>query len=55
VFATFLPAWLSQLVGIRYENEQVSVSLLVGGGLILAANLVMQIWGHTRIAHAGET
>ena len=55
VFATFLPAWLSQLVGIRYENEQVSVSLLIGGGLILAANLVMQIWGHTRIAHAGET
>jgi drug/metabolite transporter (DMT)-like permease len=55
VFATFLPAWLSQLVGIRYENEPVSVSLLIGGGLILAANLVMQIWGHTRIAHAGET
>jgi drug/metabolite transporter (DMT)-like permease len=55
VFATFLPAWLSQLVGIRYENESVSVSVLLGGSLILAANLVMQIWGHARIAHAGET
>jgi drug/metabolite transporter (DMT)-like permease len=55
VFATFLPGWLSQLVGIRYENEQVSASLLIGGGLILAANLIMQIWGHTPVAHAGET
>jgi drug/metabolite transporter (DMT)-like permease len=54
-FATFLPAWLSQLVGIRYENEQLSISLLIGGGLILSANLLMQIWGHTPVAHAGET
>jgi drug/metabolite transporter (DMT)-like permease len=55
LFATFLPIYLSKLVGIQYDNEQLSVSLLVGGGLILAANLVMQIWGHTAVAHAGET
>jgi drug/metabolite transporter (DMT)-like permease len=54
-FAIFLPAWLSQLVGIRYENEKLTMSLLIGGGLILAANLLMQIWGHTPVAHAGET
>jgi drug/metabolite transporter (DMT)-like permease len=54
-FATFLPLGLSRLVGINYENERLSTNLLIGGGLILAANLVMQIWGHTPIAHAGET
>jgi drug/metabolite transporter (DMT)-like permease len=55
VFTTFLPIGLSRLVGIEYDNEQLSTSLLIGGGLILAANLVMQIWGHTPVAHAGET
>jgi drug/metabolite transporter (DMT)-like permease len=54
-FATFLPLGLSRLVGINYENEQLSTNLLIGGGLILAANLVMQVWGHTPVAHAGET
>jgi drug/metabolite transporter (DMT)-like permease len=54
-FAIFLPLGLSRLVGIDYENEQLSLYLLIGGSLILAANLVMQIWGHTPVAHAGET
>jgi drug/metabolite transporter (DMT)-like permease len=55
LFVIFLPICLSALVGIEYNNEQLSMSLLIGGGLILAANLVMQIWGHTPVAHAGET
>jgi drug/metabolite transporter (DMT)-like permease len=55
LFATFLPICLSALVGIEYDNEQLSKSLLIGGGLILSANLVMQIWGHTPVPHAGET
>jgi drug/metabolite transporter (DMT)-like permease len=55
LFATFLPFCLSALVGIEYANEQLSLSLLIGGGLILSANLVMQIWSHTPVAHAGET
>ena len=54
-FAVFLPLGLSRLVGIDYANEQLSMYLLIGGGLILAANLIMQIWGHTPVAHAGET
>jgi drug/metabolite transporter (DMT)-like permease len=55
IFATFLPIWLSKLAGVEYDNEQLSVGLLIGGGLILLANLVMQIWGHMPVAHAGET
>jgi len=55
LFATFLPICLSALVGIQYDNEQLSVGLLIGGGLILSANLVMQIWGHLPVPHAGET
>ena len=55
LFATFLPICLSALVGVEYDNERLSMSLLIGGGLILFANLVMQIWGHTPVPHAGET
>jgi hypothetical protein len=33
---------LSAWAGIDYPNESLSVSLLVGGGLVLAANLVVQ-------------
>jgi hypothetical protein len=46
---------LAALVGIEYANEHLSMTLLIGGGLILFANLVMQIWGHAPVAHAGET
>jgi hypothetical protein len=55
LFATFLPALLGRLVGVAYENEPVTFTLLFGGGLILSANLLMQVWGHTPVAHAGET
>jgi drug/metabolite transporter (DMT)-like permease len=55
LFATFLPALLGELVGVGYENEPVTFTLLIGGGLILSANLLMQVWGHTPVAHAGET
>ena len=43
VFALFLPALLSGLTGIDYPNEHASGSLLAGGGLILAANLLVQM------------
>ena len=55
LFATFLPALLARLVGIDYYNEPVTLTLLLGGGLILSANLFMQVWGNTPVAHAGET
>ncbi|RME94222.1 MAG: DMT family transporter [Verrucomicrobia bacterium] len=46
VFASLLALWLpgilSQWAGIAYANETVTARLLIGGGLILAANLLVQ-------------
>lgn len=42
-FALFLPAWFSIWAGLSYANEKLSASLLVGGGLITAANILIQI------------
>ena len=42
LFALFLPGLLGSFIGSRYENETLSNTLLVGGSLILAANLLMQ-------------
>jgi drug/metabolite transporter (DMT)-like permease len=42
-FALFLPAWFSNWAAVRYPNEKLSASLLVGGGLITAANVLLQI------------
>lgn len=44
-YAMFLPAWLSTLVGHAYPNESLTQSLIYGGSLILAANVLMQ-WKH---------
>jgi drug/metabolite transporter (DMT)-like permease len=41
-FAMFLPGILAGLVGGEYANESMTVSLLTGGSLIAAANLLMQ-------------
>jgi drug/metabolite transporter (DMT)-like permease len=43
LFALFLPAWFSALAGLNYPNEKVTFNLLVGGGLISAANVLIQI------------
>jgi drug/metabolite transporter (DMT)-like permease len=42
-FALFLPAWLSQIAHINYANEHITRDLILGGGLILAANVLIQI------------
>jgi drug/metabolite transporter (DMT)-like permease len=42
-FALFLPAWFSEWAGVRYPNETLTTSLLVGGGLITAANVLIQL------------
>ena len=42
VFALFLPAWLAAWTGTDYANETPTVRLLVGGGLITAANVCIQ-------------
>jgi drug/metabolite transporter (DMT)-like permease len=43
VFALFLPAQLSRLADIDYANEQFSLTVVSAGGLILLANLLLQI------------
>jgi drug/metabolite transporter (DMT)-like permease len=42
VLALFLPRWLSQMAGLRYANEQLTLQLIIGGGLILLSNIFMQ-------------
>jgi drug/metabolite transporter (DMT)-like permease len=41
VFSLFLPALLSVFGGMDYANERATLSLAIGGGLIIVANLVM--------------
>jgi drug/metabolite transporter (DMT)-like permease len=43
VLALFLPALFSAWIGISYPNETVTWHLLVGGGLITLANLLLQL------------
>src|SRR5260221_4397866 len=49
VFALFLPAQLSVLAHINYANERFSLAVVSGGGLILLANLLLQIRGRKAI------
>jgi len=42
VLVLFIPAWLSCWTGIGYPNESATLGLLVGGGLITAANVLVQ-------------
>jgi len=39
----FLPAWFAAWGGLVYANETLGANLLLGGGLILAANVVVQL------------
>lgn len=43
----FLPGWLSALSGISYPNERLTGNLVLGGGMILGANLWLQ-WRNRR-------
>ena len=43
ILALFLPSAFSALAGIAYENEQVTWRMLVGGMLILGANVLVQL------------
>jgi drug/metabolite transporter (DMT)-like permease len=43
LMALFLPAIFSALAGINYPNETATWTLLVGGGLITFANLLLQL------------
>ncbi|MCL5099364.1 MAG: DMT family transporter [Candidatus Omnitrophica bacterium] len=41
-YALFLPAWFSTLAGLSYANETLTANLVIGGGLIAAANVIIQ-------------
>jgi drug/metabolite transporter (DMT)-like permease len=43
LLALFLPAILSRWIGFDYPNELVTWQLLAGGGLITAANVLLQL------------
>jgi drug/metabolite transporter (DMT)-like permease len=43
VLALFLPALFAALAGISYENERITGRLLVGGGLVIGANVLLQL------------
>jgi drug/metabolite transporter (DMT)-like permease len=43
VMALFLPAWFSAWGGFDYPNEVATANLLIGGGLITAANILIQL------------
>jgi drug/metabolite transporter (DMT)-like permease len=40
--ALFLPAWISVWTNISYANETLTTRLLIGGGLITVANVLLQ-------------
>jgi drug/metabolite transporter (DMT)-like permease len=42
VYVLFLPSYLGRLTGVPYENESLTISLVFGGALIVAANGLMQ-------------
>jgi drug/metabolite transporter (DMT)-like permease len=43
LMALFLPAWFSVWAGLAYANETATWTLLVGGGLITLANVLVQL------------
>jgi drug/metabolite transporter (DMT)-like permease len=43
LFALVLPGWISHVARIDYPNERLTSHLLIGGGLITAANVLIQI------------
>jgi len=42
LLALFLPGWLSAWADLQYPNEQLTARLLIGGGLVTAANVLLQ-------------
>lgn len=42
VLALFLPAWISIWANVNYPNETLTPRLLIGGGLITVANVLLQ-------------
>src|SRR5262249_7545158 len=55
LFALFLPTWLSRLGGIGYGNERLTAGLLIGGGLITLANVLVQVRGSSNAHRPGRS
>ncbi len=53
--ALFMPAWYSRLACIDYANERIGASLLIGGGLITAANALIQLKAAGNTAAPGKS
>ena len=51
----FAPGWISAWSGIHYPNERLTWNLVLGGGLILSANLGLQWRGRTAVSGTGAT
>ena len=49
--ALFLPGWLSAWTDLPYGNERLTARLLVGGGLVTAANVLLQKTSSTTDEH----
>ncbi len=45
LLALFLPGIFASLAHLQYANEQLGVRLLLGGGLVVAANVLLQVRG----------
>jgi drug/metabolite transporter (DMT)-like permease len=43
VLSLFLPIMFATWAGVHYENEALSLRLLIGGGLVIAANVLLQV------------
>lgn len=53
VYVLFLPAVLGEFIGRPYPNESISMQMLIGGTLILAANVLMQWKARPHLPPAG--
>jgi drug/metabolite transporter (DMT)-like permease len=42
-FALFFPSFLAGLANVTYANERLTQGLLVGGGLVITANVLLQL------------
>lgn len=43
IYALFLPALLAAWTGVAYANDHLTTAILLGGGLITAANIILQL------------
>ena len=42
IFVLFLPVLLGEFIGVTYQNETITLTMITGGTLIIGANLIMQ-------------